>query len=207
MKTIIITGPSGSGKTFLTNKLVKLFKNSIVIKTDSYYRDNFLIKFLSFFIDDIYDRIISIKYYELINTINAIESESNQLELYYYEFKSKRSIKFKQKMEYHKSEKILIIEGIFSHRLGINYNDTLNIICEETKEICYKRRLNRDKLERGRSIFEVKKKFSKSWNLYFKNLEKIINNINLIPVKTKNQQSYSLLITKLQEFIKKTKVK
>ena len=60
MITIIITGPSGSGKTFLSNKLLKLFDNSIVIKTDSYYRDNILIKFLSIFLCDIYDRPLSI---------------------------------------------------------------------------------------------------------------------------------------------------
>ena len=60
MITIIITGPSGSGKTYLSNKLLKLFDNSIVIKTDSYYRDNILIKFLSIFLFDIYDRPLSI---------------------------------------------------------------------------------------------------------------------------------------------------
>ena len=32
MKTIVITGPSGSGKSYLSNKLSKLFYNSIVIK-------------------------------------------------------------------------------------------------------------------------------------------------------------------------------
>ena len=47
MRTIVITGPSGSGKSYLSNKLSKLLDNSIVIKTDSYYRDNMLIRFLS----------------------------------------------------------------------------------------------------------------------------------------------------------------
>jgi len=60
MKTIVITGPSGSGKTYLSNKLSKLFDNSIIIKTDSYYRDNFYIKLLSIYDYDIYDRFISI---------------------------------------------------------------------------------------------------------------------------------------------------
>ena len=47
MKTIIITGPSGSGKSFLSNKLVKIFPDTIVIKTDYYYKDSKFIKFLS----------------------------------------------------------------------------------------------------------------------------------------------------------------
>ena len=47
MKTLIITGPSGSGKSYLTKNISKLFNNTIVIKTDSYYKDNIFIKFLS----------------------------------------------------------------------------------------------------------------------------------------------------------------
>ena len=67
MKTIVITGPSGSGKTYLSNKLSKLFYNSIIIKTDSYYRDNIFIRFLSIFLYDIYDRLLSIKKKKLIS--------------------------------------------------------------------------------------------------------------------------------------------
>ena len=50
MKTIVITGPSGSGKSYLSSRLSKLFSDSIVINTDSYYRDDLLIRFLSIFI-------------------------------------------------------------------------------------------------------------------------------------------------------------
>ena len=39
----------------------KLFNDTIVIKTDSYYKDNIFIKFLSIFQYDIYDRPISLK--------------------------------------------------------------------------------------------------------------------------------------------------
>ena len=60
MKTIVITGPSGSGKSYLCSRLSKLFSDSIVIKTDSYYRDNLLIRFLSLCLYDIYDRPLSI---------------------------------------------------------------------------------------------------------------------------------------------------
>ena len=61
MKTIIITGPSGSGKSYLSKKISKLFNNTIVIKTDSYYKDNIFIRFLSIFQHDIYDRPLSFK--------------------------------------------------------------------------------------------------------------------------------------------------
>ena len=75
MKTIVITGPSGSGKSYLSNKLSKLFYNSIVIKTDSYYRDNKLLRFISIFLYDIYDRPISIKKDKLKETIRSIHNK------------------------------------------------------------------------------------------------------------------------------------
>ena len=72
MKTIIITGPSGSGKTFLANFLRKHIKNAIIINTDSYYRDDLVVKFLSLFFIDIYDRLISLKNREISKTISSI---------------------------------------------------------------------------------------------------------------------------------------
>ena len=62
----MIVGPSGSGKSFLSEKLSKTFDHSIIINTDSYYKDDLYIKLLSIFIYDIYDRFISIKDKRLI---------------------------------------------------------------------------------------------------------------------------------------------
>ena len=84
MKTIIITGPTGSGKSYLSNKLSKLFINSIVIKTDSYYRDNILIRFLSIFLYDIYDRLISIKKNEIKKTLRSINNKDRKIQFYKY---------------------------------------------------------------------------------------------------------------------------
>ena len=91
MKTIIITGPSGSGKTYLSNKLNKLFDNSIVIKTDSYYRDNLLIKFLSMLLYDIYDRPLSIKKNKIHKVLRSIVNKDKIISFYKYEFKRKHS--------------------------------------------------------------------------------------------------------------------
>ena len=199
MRTIIITGPSGSGKTYLSNKLSKLFKNSIIIKTDSYYRDNLYIKLLSIFIYDIYDRFISIKDKCLIKTINSIYNKDDYLTFYNYDFRSKRSTQLKRLINYHNNNSFLILEGIFSHRLDIDYEKTINIICNEKKEICYQRRLIRDKLERGRDIKEVNKKFSKSWNIFFNNLEEFSNSNNVISINTINKTTLKQIIDKLKE--------
>ena len=142
MKTIIITGPSGSGKTFLARKLASIYKESIIINTDSYYRDSLLIKFISLFRKDIYDRIISIKKKKLINTISSIYKKEISITFYNYEFTTRRSSKFNKKMYYEKNPKFIIVEGVFAHRLDLNYNYTINILCDESKNICFKRRLS-----------------------------------------------------------------
>ena len=93
MKTLIITGPSGSGKSYLSKKISKLFKNTIVIKTDSYYRDNIFIKFLSTFQYDIYDRPISFKKSEIKKTLRSLHNKERLISFYNYDFKKKQSSK------------------------------------------------------------------------------------------------------------------
>ena len=71
----IYKASAGSGKTYLSNKLTKIFDNSIVLKTDSYYRDNIFIRILSLFIYDIYDRPLSIKKNEMKKTLKSIHNK------------------------------------------------------------------------------------------------------------------------------------
>ena len=198
MKTIVITGPSGSGKTYLSNKLTKLFTNSIVINTDSYYRDDLYIKLLSIFIYDIYDRFISIKDKCLINTIKSIYDKEKYATFYKYDFRSKRSTHSTEQIDYKNNNRFLILEGIFAHRLDLNYDKTINILCNEKKEICHQRRLQRDKIERGRNIEEVNIKFNKSWDIYSKYLSKFLNKNNVITINTIDNANYKLLISKLK---------
>ena len=200
MKTIVITGPSGSGKTYLSNKLAKSFKGSIVIKTDSFYKDSIYIKILSIFFNDIYDRILSIKRKDLNKTVNAINKNVKEIEFYDYDFKNKKSKRTSIDMSYENNSGFLILEGIFSHRLDINYSETLNIICNETKLKCFKRRLKRDNLERGRLRKEVEKKFTQSWNLFFLNLNNYINSNNVIYLNPEDKLSYENLINKIELF-------
>ncbi len=198
MKTIIITGPSGSGKTYLSIKLSKLFDNSIIINTDSYYKDDLYIKLLSIFIYDIYDRFISIKDKSLIKTITSIYNKEEYATFYNYDFRSKKSSQFRRQIQYQNDNKFIILEGIFAHRLDLNYENTINIICKEKKEVCYQRRLKRDRIERGRNIEEVNNKFSKSWDIYSYYLTKFLSKNNFISINTDDKRNYKLLISKLQ---------
>ena len=197
--TIIITGPSGSGKTFLSQKISKEFNNTIVIKTDSYYRDNLIIKILSIFITDIYDRFISIKNKELNKTIESLIKNKKYTTFYYYNFKDRKSGKYIKKTKDNYKKCILIIEGIFAHRLDINYKQTINIICIEEKEVCYQRRIKRDLIERGRSKLEIKKRFFNSWNLFYKFLDVFKLNNKIIYLDKAEKNSYEKLINSLND--------
>ncbi len=200
MKTIIISGPSGSGKSYLTKKLSMYYNNSIIVQTDSYYRDSRIIKILSFFFIDLYDRLISIKYYKIKNTINKIYKKENPINLYNYDFKRKYSYKTKSTFTY-KQNQFLILEGIFSHRLDLKYENCINIICHDRKETCLQRRLNRDLLYRGRSKNEVQKRFNRSWKLFYKNIYTYIHKYQVINVSPKDNFSYRSLIIFLDHYI------
>ena len=199
MKTIVITGPSGSGKSFLTNTLSKLFNNSIVIRTDSYYKDNLFIRFISIFLYDIYDRPFSIKKNEIMKTIKSIYNKDSIISFYKYDFKRKKSLHSKISINYNESNQFLILEGIFAHRLDLNYQETINIVCEEQKELCFKRRLKRDLEERGRDRREVYKKFNKSWDLFNENIKSYLNNYKVMSINPLDMISYNKLVLKLQK--------
>ena len=198
MKTIIITGPSGSGKSYLSKKISKLFNNTIVIKTDSYYKDNIFIRFLSILQYDIYDRPMSFKKNEIKKTLRSLHNKSRLISFYKYDFKRKHSSKSEGSINYEGENQLLIVEGIFAHRLDLNYNETINIICKEEKDICFKRRLKRDQLERGRDSREVNKKFNKSWYLYYENVQKYLNNFEVLSINPLDMISYDQLVLYLQ---------
>jgi len=198
MKTIIITGPSGSGKSYLSKKLSKSFNNTIVIKTDSYYKDNIFVRFLSIFFHDIYDRPLSFKKNKIKKTLRSIHNKEELISFYKYDFKRKNSSKSKIKINYKGDNQFLILEGIFAHRLDLDYNKTINIVCEEEKRICLKKRLIRDQIERGRQTSEVYKKFDKSWYLFYKNIQKFFVYYKIFSINTLDKVSYKKLVVKLQ---------
>tara|TARA_B100000965_G_C19439473_1_gene690186 strand:- start:353 stop:961 length:609 start_codon:yes stop_codon:yes gene_type:complete len=199
MKTIVITGPSGSGKTYLSNRLSKLFNNSIVIKTDSYYRDNLFIRVLSIFLEDIYDRPISIKKNKLMNILRSINNKDSLIFFNDYDFKRKHSKQSKKRINYTQDNQLLILEGIFSHRLDLNYQKSINIVCVEEKEICFQRRLKRDQLERGRKKKEIKNKFNKSWHLFYQNIKSYLNGNKIIIFNPVDQNSFDKLVDNLKK--------
>ena len=136
---------------------------------------------------------------EIKKTIRSIHNKERLISFYKYDFKRKDSKKSKVSINYDGDGQFLILEGIFAHRLDLNYNETINIICEEEKDICFKRRLKRDQLERGRDSREVIKKFNKSWYLYYKNVQKYLNNFEVLSINPLDMISYDQLVLYLQK--------
>tara|TARA_Y100001968_G_C19098212_1_gene591244 strand:- start:121 stop:735 length:615 start_codon:yes stop_codon:yes gene_type:complete len=197
MITIVITGPSCSGKTYLSYKLSKIFPDSIVLKTDSYYRDNKWIRVLSLFLNDIYDRPFSIKIKELRKTIRSIYNKEELISFCNYDFKRKRSSKSKTKINFIGNPQFLILEGIFAHRLNLNYYETVNIVCEESKEICFKRIIKRDQIERGKNQSDIEKNYNNSWYLYCKHINKFIKNNQVILLNPSEVINFNKLVNEL----------
>ncbi len=199
MRTLIITGASGSGKSYLSKKISKLFNNTIIIKTDSYYKDNIFIKFLSIFQYDIYDRTISFKKSEIKKTLRSLHNKDRLISFYNYDFQRKQSSKSEGTINYEGENQLLILEGIFAHRLDLNYNETINVVCKVEKDICFKRRLKRDQLERGRDSREVNNKFNISWNLFHVNVQNYLKNFEVLSINPLDVVSYNQLVLYIQK--------
>ena len=172
MKLIFISGPSGSGKTTLSNQLIVKIKNSIVLRTDNYYKTGIQSKLLSKFLENYFDRSISFNiklfkkdFYYILKNGNSINERS-------YDFKNKIINNF---LNEKKNIKYLIIEGIFSKEFS-------NTLCNQNyyflelkinKNDCMQRVVQRDIKERGKVKKQAEEDFLKSWDIYYEKLKNI----------------------------------
>ncbi len=208
LNLIIISGPSGSGKTFLAKRICKEFNHINIINTDSYYRDNFMIKILSLYFKDIYDRIISIKRNELIDTLTSLLNNEELINSYYYNFKTRKSTKktiIRKRNQY--TNQIVILEGIFAHRLIKNFKNNIfmKILCIEDKSLCLKRRIERDLVERGRKRKEVEERFQRSWEIFHNHSSNFKRNNEIIYLDNKDKEQYRNIINRIESLNLKTK--
>ncbi len=208
MNLIIISGPSGSGKSYLAKKICKEFKHINLIKTDSYYKDNFIIKILSMYFNDIYDRIISLKKKELKGTLISILNKEKLIYRYNYDFRRRKSTK-KEIIKHsdQSTNQIVILEGIFAHRLITDFEKHIfmKILCIEDKSLCFKRRIQRDLIERGRERKEVEERFQKSWEIFHNQSNKYRKGNNLICLKKENKEQFINIINRIENLNLKNK--
>ncbi len=176
-----ISGTSGSGKTYLAKKLGKKIKSSIIFHTDDYYKDDMFTKFASLVNNSYYDNINSIHISKLYNDISKVKEGVSNINTNKYNFKTKISERITVNINKISDRSLIIVEGIFAFNMArlLKHNNIINILISERKEICYKRRLERDMKFRKRDKIEVTRRFEKGWYLFQRNLLEIEKNIEI----------------------------
>ena len=179
MKLIFISGPSGSGKTTLSNQLIVKIKNSIVLRTDNYYKTGLQSKLLSKFLESYFDRSISFNYKLLKKDFYYILKNGKLINERSYDFEKKIVNNF---LNQKNNIKFVIIEGIFSKEFASTLCNQNYYFLELkiNKNECMQRVVQRDIKERGKVKKQAEKDFLKSWDIYyakFKN-KNIKNNAN-----------------------------
>ncbi len=168
MQLIIISGPSGSGKTTLSEIILKKIKDGIILNTDNYYRTGIISKILSNILTSYFDRKISINFKLFYKDLEFILKNGFSNFSYKYNFKTKS----KKKIYKHtKNIRYIIIEGIFGQEIlkSLSKNKYVLIELKANKQICMKRVVKRDFIERGKSKYIAKENFIKAWELFHKN--------------------------------------
>tara|TARA_S200000501_G_C20802478_1_gene734704 strand:+ start:405 stop:1010 length:606 start_codon:yes stop_codon:yes gene_type:complete len=168
MKLIIVSGPSGSGKTTLSKRILKKFKQGIILNTDNYYRTGLISQIFSKILTSYFDRKISFNKKLFKRDLVFILKNNFSNHSYKYNFKTKTV-----KKKYKKTQKIsyVIVEGIFGNQILETYSDfnCILIKLKTNKNICMKRAIKRDFNERGKSKNLAKRDFIKAWKLFYKN--------------------------------------
>ena len=162
MLTIGITGGTGSGKTTILEEIKKEFSNSdiVFISQDSYYNDNGDLSFeeknkINF------DHPEAVDFDLMINHLNLLKNGKNINQPIYSFFDHNRI----EKTELIEPKKIMVIEGllILTNKKLRDLID-VKVFVDSKSNLRFKRRLNRDVNERGRSEEEVIELFNKRLN-------------------------------------------
>ena len=167
MKLIFISGPSGSGKTTLANEILAMIKNSIVLRTDNYYKTDLQSKVLSRFLEGYFDRSISFNYSLFKKDFNYILKNGTSINERSYDFEKKKINNFLKETN---NINTLIVEGIFAKEFSrtlCNQNFYFLELKINKKE-CMKRVIQRDIKERGKQKKQAEEDFMKSWDIYYK---------------------------------------
>ena len=162
MLTIGITGGTGSGKTTILEEIKEEFSKSDIgfISQDSYYNDNGDLSFeeknkINF------DHPEAVDFDLMINHLNLLKNGKNINQPIYSFFDHNRT----GKTELIKPKKIMVIEGllILTNKKLKDLID-IKVFVDSKSNLRFKRRLNRDINERGRSEEEVIELFNKRLN-------------------------------------------
>jgi uridine kinase len=200
MKLVFISGPSGSGKTTLSNQIIEKIKNSIILRTDNYYKTGLESRLISKFLKGYFDRSISFNYTLFNKDFKYIIKNGTSINERSYDFEKK---KINNILNETNNINFLIIEGIFAKEFSSTLCNQKYYFFELkiNKNECMKRVVQRDIKERGKTKKEAEEDFSKSWNVYYekfknKNTENSGNKFTI----SKNTNIDKILKNYLNEF-------
>ena len=186
MKIIFISGPSGSGKTTLSNQIKEKIKNSIILRTDNYYKTGLESRLLSKFLKGYFDRSISFNYKLFNKDFKYIIKNGTSIKERSYDFERKKINKIFNETN---NINVLIIEGIFAKEFARKFcnQDYYFLELKINKNDCMKRVVERDIKERGKSKKKAEEDFLKSWDVYYEKFKNknTKNNINEITITKK----------------------
>ena len=162
MLTIGITGGTGSGKTTILNQVKEKFNEKDIgfISQDSYYNDNGDLSFeeknkINF------DHPDAVDFELMINHLIDLKNGVNINQPIYSFFDHNRT----EKTKTIESKKIMIVEGILIlNNKKLRDLIDIKVFIESSVDLRFKRRLNRDISERGRSEEEVIELFNNRLN-------------------------------------------
>ena len=198
MLTVGITGGTGSGKTTISEELKKEFGESDIgfISQDSYYNDNGNLSFdeknkINF------DHPDAVDFELMINHLNLLKNGKNINQPIYSFIYHNRT----EKTKLLKPKKIMIIEGLLIlNTIKLRDLIDLKVFVDAPSNLRFKRRLDRDINQRGRTAEEVIELFNsrlnKMHNLYVDPMKKFCDII------IDNNKENSLEITPLINVIK-----
>ncbi len=147
-----IAGPSAGGKTTVTEKILEIFNDEvIIIKYDDYYNDQSDIPFeerckVNYDHPNAFDTELLIKHLSMLIKGNTIEKPT-----YDYTIHTRSNV-----VEKVEPRRIIILEGLFA-LLEERIRDLLDIkiFVETDPDVCFIRRLKRDTQDRGRTLESV----------------------------------------------------
>ncbi len=147
-----IAGPSAGGKTTVTEKILEIFNDEvIIIKYDDYYKDQSEMSFdercnVNYDHPNAFDTELLIKHLSMLIKGNTIEKPT-----YDYTIHTRSSV-----VEKVEPRRIIILEGLFA-LLEERIRDLLDIkiFVETDPDVCFIRRLTRDTQDRGRTLESV----------------------------------------------------
>ena len=178
--TIIgISGGTGAGKTFLANKIVETYseKNIAVINQDSYYKDLSNMPYEER-IKQNFDHPDSIDI-ELFKSQLEQLMNGKAIEIPTYDFSKHKRSRTTKNIPY---SSIIIVEGIFVlYYIQLYKLYTIRLFIDTSENTRFKRRVNRDIKERGRSKESVSSQYQSTVQpMHKKFVEPSRNNADLI---------------------------